>query len=45
MFYFVFLSLIKIFTTAKGMRNSPKPLRRQEREITTMSIASVAIED
>ena len=45
MLHFVFLSLTKISTAARGRRNSPKPLRRREREITTMSIASVAIED
>ena len=45
MLNFVFLSLTKISTAARGTRNSPKPLRRREREITTMSIASVAIED
>ena len=39
------LSLTKISTTARGARHSPKPLRRREREITTLSVASVAIED
>ena len=39
------LSLTKISTAARGARNSPKPLRRREREITRLSITSVAIED
>ena len=39
------LSLTKNSTAARGAGNSPKPLRRREREITTLSITSVAIED
>ena len=41
----VSLSLTKKSTAARGARNSPKPFRRREREVTTLSITSVAIED
>ena len=45
MLNFVSLSFAKISTAARRTRNCPKPLRRQERKITTMSITGVAIED
>ena len=45
MLNFVSLSFAKISTAARGTRNCPKPLRRRERKITTMSITGVAIED